>query len=194
MKRTIVLLFALVLVPAASAQAKFSSARVCGPSDCREVIAGGDTLVTMMEAAISTRSRITSKPPEASPWYRVTLCPGPCDSPRALTLKVLPTSGYEYLPPKPQGPREGWAKLDEGAAGVYRSVTSGLEPFPTSRLITLGAAEPSSGPAEDPGPRGGSDQGGLPAWAWIAIAAAAAAVVLLSLRSLQRLWRSPSVS
>ena len=74
MKRATVLILALLLVPAAGADAKFSSARVCGPSDCREVtLDEGHTLLTMGEAAFSTRSRLASKPPEASPWYRVTL-------------------------------------------------------------------------------------------------------------------------
>jgi hypothetical protein len=194
MRRVTVLLLALLLVPAARADAKFSSARVCGASDCREVaVTTGHTVVTMMEAAFSTRSRLTSKPPEASAWYEVTLCPGPCESPNAFTLKALPASGYEYLPPKEQGPRKGWAKLDQHAADVYRSVTTGLEPFPASRLLALGATEPSSVPGEHSSSRGASGQGGIPAWAWIAIAAAAVALALLSRRWLQRSRRSPSV-
>jgi hypothetical protein len=194
MKRATLLFFALLLVPAPSADAKFSSARVCGPSDCREVGLTADrTLLTMMEAAFSTRSRLSPKPPEASPWYRVTLCPGSCDSRHALTLKVLPTAGYEYMPGRGAKPRRGWAKLDEHAAGVYRSVTTGLEPFSASSLLALGATEPTSVPGEDPGSRGASSQGGIPAWAWIAISATAAALALLFLRRLQRWRRSPSV-
>jgi hypothetical protein len=190
MKRAIVLLLALLLVPAARADAKFSSARVCGASDCREVaVTAGHTVVTMMEAAFSTRSRLTSKPPEASVWYEVTLCPGSCESPNAFTLKALPASGYEYLSPNEQGPRKGWAKLDQHAADVYRRVTTDLEPFPASRLVALGATEPG----EDSGSRGASGQGGIPAWAWIAIAAAAGALALLSRRWLQRLRRSASL-
>jgi hypothetical protein len=190
MKRTTVLLLALLLVPAAQANAKFSSASVCGPSSCRDVRLGAgnadNTLLTMTEAALSTPSQLTSKPPETSPWYRVTLGPG--DSGHALTLKVLPTSGYQYLPPKEQGPWQGWAKLDEPAARAYRSVTKGLEPLPPSRLVALGAAEPSSVPDKDLGSRLG-----ISAWAWTAVAAATAALGFLSLRWLQRSRRSPSV-
>jgi hypothetical protein len=192
MRRVTVLLLTLLLVPAARADAKFSSARVCGPSDCREVaIAEGHTLLTMMEAAFSARSQLTSNPPEASPWYRVTLCPGPCESPNAFTLKALPASGHEYLPPQEQGPRKGWAKLDRQAADVYRRVTTDLEPFPASRLAALGAAEPSSVPGEDSGSSGTSDQGVIPAWAWIAIAAATAVLGLIYLRGLQRSRGTP---
>jgi hypothetical protein len=194
MKRAIVLLLALLLVPAARADAKFSSARVCGASDCREVaVTAGHTVVTMMEAAVSTPLRLNSKPPEASPWYRVTLCPGQCDSPHALTLKILPAGGYEYLAPNEQLTRKGWAELDEPAAEVYRRVTKGLEPFPASRLLALGAKEPNSVPSEDPVSQGPSDQGGIPAGAWTAIAMAAAALALISLRWLQRLRRSASL-
>jgi hypothetical protein len=194
MKRATILFFALLLVPAAQADAKFSSARVCGPSGCREVgLTAGHTVLTMGEAAFSTRSRLTSKTPEASPWYRVRLCPGRCASRHALTLKVLPTAGYEYVTRKAHAARRGWAKLDEHAADVYRSVTTGLEPYPASSLLALGATEPTSVPGEDPGSRGASSQGGIPAWAWIAISATAAALALLFLRRLQRLRRSPSV-
>jgi hypothetical protein len=188
MRRATILLLVLLLVPVARADAKFSSARVCGPSDCREVaLTEGHTLLTMMEAAFSTRSRLTSKPPEASPWYRVTLCPGPCESPNAFTLKALPASGHEYLPPKEQGPRKGWAKLDQHAADVYRRATTDLEPFPASRLVALGATEPG----EDSGSQGASDQGGIPAWAWIVIASAGT-LALVSLGWLRRARRPPS--
>jgi hypothetical protein len=183
MKRATILLLALMLVPAARADAKFSSARVCGPSDCREVdLTAGHTVLAIGEAAFSPQSQLTSKPPEAFPWYRVTLCPGPCESRNAFTLKVLPAAGYEYLPPKEEGPRKGWAKLDQQAADVYRSVTKGLEPFAALRLVALGAEDPGS-----------SGQEGTQGWAWIAIPAAAATFALLSLRWLRRPPRSPSV-
>jgi hypothetical protein len=191
MKRATVLLLAVLLVPAARADAKFSSARVCGPSDCREVdLTAEPTLLPLMEAAFARGPGFTSKPPEASPWYRVTLCPGRCDSRHALTLKVLPTAGYEYAWRGWAKRQRGWAKLDEHAAAVYRRVTTGLESFPASRLVALGAAEPSSVPGEDSGSGG---EGGIPTWAWVAIAAAAPALALLSLRLLQRSRRSPSV-
>ena len=178
MRRATILLLALLLVPVARADAKFSSARVCGPSDCRAVgLNAGHTVLTIGEAAFSTRSRLTSKPPEASPWYRVTLCPGPCDSRNAFTLKVLPATGYEYLPPKEEGPRKGWAKLDQHAADVYRSVTAGLEPFPAP------GDEPNSGEA--------SGQGGFPVWAWIMIAAAGT-LALVSIQWLRRARHPPS--
>jgi hypothetical protein len=194
MKRATVLLLALLLVPAARADAKFSSARVCGPSDCREVaVTAGHTVVTMMEAALAKPSGLSSKPPEVSPWYRVTLCPGACDSRHAVTLKVQPAAGYEYLAPNEQFAQTGWAKLDEPAADVYRRVTTGLEPFRASRLLALRAEEPNSVLGEDPVSQGPSGHGGIPAWAWIAIAAAAGALALLSRRWLQRSRRVPPV-
>ena len=120
MKRAAVLLLALLLVPAAQADAKFSSARVCGPSDCRDVgLATGHSVLTITEAAFSTRSRLTSKPPDAAPWYRVTLCPGRCGLDGAFALKVLPSVGYEYVPPREEGQRKGWAKLE--LVGAARS-------------------------------------------------------------------------
>jgi hypothetical protein len=189
MRRATILLFALLLVPATGADAKFISARVCGPSDCREVAVSADhtpnhTLSTMMEAAF--RSRPASNPPEASPWYRVALCSDRCDSRHSLKLKVLPTAGYEYVPrrgwPKP---RRGWDKLDKRAADVYRRITKGLEPFPPSRLLALGATESLS-------VNEASGQAGIPAWAWIAMAAAAASLVLISRRWLRRWHHSPS--
>jgi hypothetical protein len=57
MKRASALLVALLLVPVASAEAKFSSARVCGPSDCRKVtLASGHELLTMERVAFSAGS------------------------------------------------------------------------------------------------------------------------------------------
>jgi hypothetical protein len=184
MKRAIVLILALLLVPAAQADAKFSSARVCGPSDCREVhVTAERTLLPMVQAAFSRGPGFTSKPPEASPWYRVTLCPFRCDSRDAITLKVLPTAGYEYAWRGWAKQRRGWAKLDEPAADVYRRVTTDLAPFPASGLIALGAVEP------DP-----ASQGGIPAWAWIAITGGTAALALISLGWLRRSRRPPFVS
>jgi hypothetical protein len=147
----------------------------------------------MMEAALAKPSGLSSKPPEASPWYRVTLCPGACDSRHAVTLKVLPAAGYEYLAPNEQFAQTGWAKLDEPAADVYRRVTTGLEPFRASRLLALHAEEPSSVPGEPPVSQGSSGQGGIPAWAWTAIAVGAAALGLVSLRWLQRSRGAPPV-
>ena len=170
MKRATVLLLALLLVPATQADAKFSSARVCGPSNCHEVALTAGHSSTIQEAAFLPRAPRLQKPPEAAPWYRVTLCPGRCDSPNASTLRVLPAGGYEYLAPRQRLARKGWAKLDEPAADVYRRITADLEPFPASHLVAIGAEAP------DP-----SGQGGIPAWVWIAIATAAAAIGLCSL-------------
>ena len=187
MKRATVLFLGLLLLPAAQAEAKFSSARICGPSDCREVtFASGRSLATIQEAVVLPRAEPLSTPPDAAPWYHVTLCPGRCDSPNAATFRVLPANGSEYLPPRQHLARKGWAKLDEPAAAVYRRVTADLESFPASGLLALAAAEPSAA-------SGSSGLGGMPAWAWIAIAAAAAALALLSLQWLRLSWRSPFV-
>jgi hypothetical protein len=182
MRRASILLLALILVPAASADAKFSSARVCGPSDCREVTpADGDELLAMEapfiggvevdsrghEHRLSAQSKPTSEPPAATPWYRVTLCPGRCDSGSAPTLRVLPSAGYEDLGPN------GWVILGERVANVYRSVTRGLQPFPASRLSSLDPAASSSSQGD------ASGHGGIPAWTWITVAAVAAALSAL---------------
>jgi hypothetical protein len=171
MKRAIVLLLALLLAPAARADAKFSSARVCGPSNCHEVtLTAGHSLATIQEAALLPQALHLPKPPDAAPWYRVTLCPERCDSPNAPKLKVLPAGGYQYLPPRERLARKGWTKLDEPAADVYRRIASGLKPFPASHLVAIGAEAPDL-----------SGQGGTPTWVWIAIATAAAAIGLCSL-------------
>ena len=173
MKRATVLFLALLLVPVVQADAKFSSARVCGPSDCREItLASGRSLATIQEAVILPRAKPLSTPPEAAPWYRVTLCTGRCDSPDAASFRVLPADGSEYLPPRQRLARDGWARLGEPVADVYRRVTAGLDPFPASGLLALGATEPTSAD-------GASDQAGTPAWAWIAIAALAATLACL---------------
>jgi hypothetical protein len=183
MKRATVLLLALMLVPAAGAAAKFSSARVCGLSDCRAVDVTADrTLLPILETAFSRGPAFTAKPPEASPWYRVTLCPFRCSSRDAITLKVLPTAGYEYAWRGWEQRRRGWAKLDEPAADVYRRVTSGLEPFPASHLVAIGAEAP------DP-----SSQGGAPTWAWVAIGAVVAVLGISSL-GWRRGWRRSALA
>ena len=187
MKRATVLILALLLVPAAGADAKFGSARVCGRSDCREVtLDEGHTLLTIEEAAFSARSRLTSNAPEASPWYRVTLGPG-----QSRRVHGQGSAGQRVRVPAAQGAagRGGagpsWTNT---ATDVYRRVTTGLEPFPASRLVAFGAAEPNPAPGEDSG-----SPIHIPAWGWIAIAAAAAVLARLSVRWLRPSRRSPLV-
>src|SRR5215211_5047430 len=130
MRRASVLLLALVLVPASAAEAKFSTARICGASDCTRVtLASGHQLTAMEEIAWRAESQLGAKPPAAAPWYRVTLCPGRCDSNDALALKVLPGVGYAYLPPVSWDhvvggtypPRNGWARIDRHDVAAYRA-------------------------------------------------------------------------
>jgi hypothetical protein len=197
MRRAFALSLALLLLPAASAEAKFSVARVCGASDCREVtFASGHELMTMERVAFSAESRLGASPPQASPWYRVTLCPERCGSPGAMALRVLPSVGYAYLPPKVWAevtgdaypPREAWAQLSNRATEVYRRVTACLEPLPASGLLSVRAAAPNPRPGEQPGSIGPADHGGIPAWEWLVIAAAvvAAALALIALRRVRR--------
>ena len=178
MKRATVLLLALLLVPAARADAKFSSARVCGPSDCREVDLDGGA-----HALAHRGSRLPRGAPAHVEASRgVPLVPG--DAGHQATRATRSRSRFcrppdtSTCPPRRRGRGEGWAKLDQHATDVYRRVTTGLEPFPASRLIALGA--------EDPGSRDASGDAGLPAWTWIAIAAAAAVPAFLTLRRLRR--------
>src|SRR4051794_16188096 len=82
-----------VLAPApGSAEAKFSSARVCGRSDCRRVTLANQRSqqeLFAIEGAVfggsvtngrghrrsaSPGTRRAPNPPAAAPWYRVTLC------------------------------------------------------------------------------------------------------------------------
>jgi hypothetical protein len=186
MKRASALLLGLLLLPAASAEAKFSAARVCGPLDCRDVTLVADRkLLAMEKVAFSAESRLGARPPQASPWYRVTLCPGSCDARGALAFKVLPSAGYAYLPPSgwdhvtgdTYPPRNGWAKIGEDGTDAFRGVTRDLGSFPASRLVALGATDPSPGPDES-GSTGTSGDEAIPAWGWIAIASAIAAGAL----------------
>jgi hypothetical protein len=180
MRRALLALLAFVLVPAMPAEAKFSSARVCGADDCRMVtLDDGHKLLVIAEPVFrgadvsrpgSELAKPSSPPPAVSGWYRVTLCPGRCSASGARSMAVAPSAGYEYL-----GAR-GWVRLDQSAARVYGAVTRNLEPVP------------ASGPAPDD-----SAHNGFPAWAWIPIAAAVVGVAgLVTMRRLKRPAPSPS--
>jgi hypothetical protein len=171
-------LLAFVIVPAMPAEAKFSSARVCGADDCRMVtLDDGHMLLVIAEPVFrgadvarpgSELAKPSAPPPAVSGWYRVTLCPGRCSASGARSMAVAPSAGYEYL-----GAR-GWMRIDQSAASVYGAVTRNLEPVP------------ASGPAPD------SAQGGFPVWVWIPIVAAVAVAGLVTMRMLKRRARSPS--
>jgi hypothetical protein len=177
MRRVLLISLALLVLSAASAEAKFSSARVCGVDDCRMVTFNDDhKLLVMQEPVIrgadlsrpgSEVANPSSPPPEDSGWYRVTFCPGRCSASGARSLMVAPSAGYEYL-----GAR-GWVRLDQSATRVYSEVTRDLKPIP------------AAGPA--PEVSGGA---GFPAWAWIPIVAAVAVAGLVTMRRLKR--RTPA--
>ena len=197
MKRATLALLAALLLPALPAEAKFSSARVCGAHECSAVtFRDGHKLLVMEEPILHGvdvpprgsehwRPKPPSPPPEIAGWYRVTLCPGRCDADGAISLEVLPGAGYQYLG------SNGWVRLDEPASRVYRAVTRGLEPIPGSRL----AASDTTPPAEPAGAQPASTDDStspIPAWAWIALIAVVALAVPLSVRWLKRRPGAPS--
>ena len=159
MKRTVLAALALCLLVPATAAAKFSAARVCGPSDCRTIgLDDGRTLLRMEEPVILKRRRVASASPQGA-WYRVTLCPERCGASEAVSLRVFPGAGYARIA------HRGWFRLSDDVLSAYRTATRGLPAY-----------EPAS---QVSGPAGGS--GGMPAWAWAVIAAAALGVAMLSI-------------
>lgn len=194
-KRPVVslLVVAVALAMAASAEAKFSAARVCGVEECSKVtLLDNERLIAMEEIVWKAEVRLGAKPPVAAPWYRVTMCPGNCDSRSALTLRVLPSAGYAFLPSKvwhrvtgaTYPPQKAWARLDDGMVAPYRRATNGLEPYPAKGLVAFGASAPSRAPTSG----GAVSDGGPPTWVWAAIAALAAA--MLATAATRRPWRS----
>jgi hypothetical protein len=167
MKRIILAVLALCLLVPATAAAKFSAARVCGPSDCRTVtLDDGQTLLRMEEPVILKRQRVSSASPQG-PWYRITLCPGRCRSSEAVSVRVFPAARYAQIE---HGGRFG---LSDDSLSAYRTATRGLPPYEA-------ASDGSGAP-------GGSS--GVPAWAWGAIAAAALGVGALSVLLVRRVVR-----
>ena len=189
MRRLLALLPGLVaLVVTSGAEAKFSSARICGRSDCRVLTVtdrASARRLTAIEAAVlggsisnrhggvrpaSPGTHPAHRAPVAAPWYRVTLCAGRCSGRYSGTLLVLPRPGYEYLGRAGGGkpwPGAGWLALGDRAAAVYRRITAGLRPLPVSRLRPVSAAVPA-----------GSGGWSMPVWGWTAFALAVAAALL----------------
>jgi hypothetical protein len=167
MRRVIPFILALGLLVPATASAKFSAARVCGPDDCRTVtFDDGRTLLGMEEPIIKRTGRVASAAPRG-PWYRVTLCPERCGASEAVSLRVFPAAGYVQLG------HGGWFSLGDDALNAYRTATRGLIPY-----------EPHATSSSTSG--SGS---GMSAWAWIAIAAVALGAVGLSIFLVRRVFR-----
>jgi hypothetical protein len=163
---------ALCLLAPATATAKFSAARICGPGHCHTVtFDDGRTLINMEEAVLggmdTTVASPTSQPSGSrprGPWYRVTLCPERCDAGGAQSLRVFTATGYVQL----QGGE--WIELGDPALSAYRTAARGVPPF-----------EPASATSDPP-----SSGDRVPVWAWVAAAVAATAVGLLSIYVLRR--------
>jgi hypothetical protein len=177
----ILAVLALCLLTPAAASAKFSAARICGPSDCRTItFHDGQTLIDMeepimegMEASGTGTTNVagqpvSKEPDPRGPWYRVILCPGSCSANGAELVRVFPADRYAWM-------RQHWIELDDRALSAYRGAAEGIRPY-----------EPVS-TATDPQ----SDSGGTPAWVWVAIGAAVAGVALLVYR-LARRGRRPA--
>ena len=167
MKRAILAVLALSLVFPAAAAAKFSAARVCGPTDCRTVtLDDGRTLLRMEEPVILKRERVASPSPRGAS-YRVTLCPGRCDASGAISLRVFPDARYAQID------HRGAFRLSDDSLTAYRTATRGLPPN-----------QPAS---QESGPGGGG--GSMPAWGGAALAAATLGLALLSIRLIRSRFR-----
>jgi hypothetical protein len=191
MRRVLLTSLVLLLLAAVPAEAKFSSARVCGAHDCRTVALQHRDTTALQEPLIRRLQDGTgrSEPPPrtqvASGWYRVTFCPGPCGAAGAESLRVLPAAGFARME------HGGWRKLPERAARAYDRVTRGLDPLPPSRLIALDPGTVGQLPADPVASHEAPAGGGIPPWAWIAIPAGVVALSLVALRWLaRRRWPS----
>lgn len=174
MRRSILAALALCLLVPATATAKFSAVRICGPSECHTVTLDDQrTLLAMekpildgMEASDLGQTNGTERPSSSAsdgPWYRVTLCPERCGVSAAESLRLLPAAGYAQL----QGR---WIELDDRAISAYRTAVRSVRPY-----------EPASAGVDPP-----SSNAGLPAWGWVLIGAAVLGVGLLGTRLVRR--------
>jgi hypothetical protein len=172
MRRALLAVLALCLLVPAAAAAKFSAARVCGPSDCGTVtFDDGQTLLRMEEPVVLRKGRVASASPRGS-WYRVTLCPEHCGASEAVSLRVFPADRYAQIG------HGGWFRLSDQVVSAYRTATRGLPPY-TPPTSSSGAPSSSSG---------------VPAWGWAAIAAAALGAGALSIFLVRRVRDRAPVS
>jgi hypothetical protein len=193
MKRLIVglTLLALPLAAASPAVAKeVAHAKVCGPSDCREV-KDHDGQLALIEGGPPT-----APPPKASPWYRaVVTMRGDGERP-TFTTALLPAAGLVRGDSEYGGYT--WMSIAKESASTVREITRGLEPFPAAELRGLDAAAPKAQVSEVvlPDPAKAAGDGGSTALPWllggIVAAAALAATAIYFVRRRRGLPPSPA--
>jgi hypothetical protein len=193
MKRLMVGLTLLVLPIAGAAPAgakEVAHAKVCGPSDCREV-KDHDEQLALIEGGPPT-----APPPKASPWYKaVVTIRGDGERP-TFTTALLPAAGLVRGDSEYGGYT--WMSIAQDNASTVRKMTRGLEPFPAAKLRGLDAAAPKAQVSEvvlpDP-PKAASD-GGSTALPWllggVAAAAALGATAIYFVRRRRGLPPSPA--
>jgi len=194
MKRVIVgfALMALPLVPAAQASAKeVAKAKVCGPSDCREVKDHDQRL-----ALIEGGGPPTAPPPNASPWYRAVVTIRGEGERSTFTTALLPAAGLVRGESEYGGYT--WMPIAKESASAVREMTRGIQPFPAAKLRGLDAAVPKARVSEvvlPDAPKATSD-GGSSALVWLlgglAAAAGLAATAIYFVRRRRGLPPSPA--
>ncbi len=171
---TIALALALPLLLAAPAAAKrVTSAKVCGPADCRTV--EDHAALT----ALSQGGSPADPPHEGSGWYdvRITVDTG---AERHETFPMVLVPGAGLLRGGDSEAGYTWMSSSRSAIREYRELTRGLVPFPAAGLPGLEAPAPPPPRETAPAAAGGSSP--LPWIAGGAVLALAAAVALVRRR------------
>jgi hypothetical protein len=186
---------ALLLVPAAAAQAKgIASLAVCGPHHCvnrTEVALRG---VQYPEQLLSGGTPVADGAVTAEPFVRVRMGIG--DGTRhskvygRMTLTLLPRAGFLQM-------EDGsWGQLQGGDLRAFRRVVRGVPRYPAERLrladgMPVPGATATAAPVKDAAGTGRAvtvrataTEDGTSAWPWVAggllaLACAAAALVVL---------------
>src|SRR5215211_6398717 len=172
-------LMALPLVPAAQASAKeVAKAKVCGPSDCREVKDHDQRL-----ALIEGGGPPTAPPPNASPWYRAVVTIRGEGERSTFTTALLPAAGLVRGESEYGGYT--WMPIAKESASAVREMTRGIQPFPAAKLRGL-----------DPDAPKATSDGGSSALVWLlgglAAAAGLAATAIYFVRRRRGLPPSPA--
>jgi len=193
MKRLIACLaLALPLVPAAQADAKrLVRAKVCGPSDCREVKDRAQLV------ALSEGGPPTAPPPKASAWFSAELTVRGEGENMTFSSAILPGAGL--IRGESESGAYNWMSVSEDAASALRGITRGIEPFPAAKLRGLDAPDPNKARVSEVvviDPPEAPSEGGSSTLPWVlggtAAAALAAAAILFARRRRRGLPPSPA--
>jgi hypothetical protein len=161
------LVAAALVVPAAAAAKEVKEGTVCGASGCRTVT-DKDLLMALVDGG-----GIVSDPPQAGPFYEVTVVMEAGPEEHSFETQMVPSR--DAL----RGADGTWMELPAAARRVLDRVAGDdLAPFPAAGLT--GAA-----PAPDPAPAAAAESGGL---SWIEGLLVVGALILLAAGFLA-VWR-----